>query len=1089
MGVSPHPDLPPQGGRHEERTLVSSLPTLEGNLIDCETTDVTGDEIREAFLRFFESKEHLRIPSSSLIPAGDPTLLLTSAGMVQFKPYFTGEMTPPSPRMTSVQKCFRTTDIDVVGDSTHLTFFEMLGNFSVGDYFKQEAIAYAWEFVTQHLGLERERLWASVYVDDDEAHDYWTTTGIPAERIRRFGEEDNFWGPAGNEGPCGPCSEIHYEFGEGQGCRRPDCGPNCENIVPDTGLKCDRFMELWNLVFMQYYQAQDGSRTPLPAPNIDTGMGLERAAVILQGKRNIYETDLFQPLIEKVAELCGKQYGQDTDTDYAIRVVAEHARSAAFLISDGVVPGNEGRGYVLRRVIRRAIRYGKKLGLEATDSSVRGVPPSSARGEPVEPYERNERPAHALRQAQGEWGGVLPQVAEVAIQGMKRQYTDLEERREFILRVMALEEEQFQEASRKGIDFLEGYISGAKLISRRDLDELRRVLDSALLGRLPASPGTFAAQAGHVIRKLLERVEEQAKESSIGFTEGEDGYYRAYSMIARALQSLNQDSGHGGTVFQNPGDSIEQVIQSEIRIEGIKESFAQLENYVVRVPGNVLFVLYATYGFPPELTEEIAKESGLEGIDWEAFQEEMRKHSETSRGQSEKFGGDFDAVRVYQDLGVGVTPFLGYEALSASSVVVGLLAEGEQVSQSASGGQQVEVVLRETPFYAEMGGQVGDTGEIVGPSGALHVEDTQAPIAGLTVHRCRVTLGSVSLGDTVTATVDVQRREDTARNHTATHMLHAALRQVLGSHVRQHGSLVSPDRLRFDFTHVSALTSEELREVHRLTNEKIRENGTVSSQETTYRQAVSQGALAFFGDRYGDQVRVVEVANPAHGELVEPFSMEVCGGTHVHRTGDIGYCHVVSESSIGSGLRRIEAVTGRAAEALMAAQSATLEELSQRLQVSPDQLASRAQEVLSELEQTRRQTETLERELLRHQVRELQRTEVAGVNVVSGELKVSNSDLLREAGDWLRNDIKSGVVALGAVLDGRPTLVLMATKDIVEQGFHSGNAVRDAAKAMGGGGGGRPELGQAGGREPGKLKDALQAVEEEVKRWRQTALR
>ncbi|MFH1560117.1 MAG: alanine--tRNA ligase [Chloroflexota bacterium] len=1084
---------------------------------------MTGDEIREAFLRFFESKGHLRIPSSSLIPAGDPTLLLTNAGMVQFKPYFTGEMTPPQRRLTSAQKCFRTTDIDSVGDSTHLTFFEMLGNFSVGDYFKKEAIEYAWEFLTEHLELEKERLWATVYLDDDEAFGYWTATGIPAERIRRFGEEDNFWGPAGSEGPCGPCSEIHYDFGEGLGCCQPDCGPNCENPSSDgrastghplplgKGLKCDRFVELWNLVFTQYYQAPDGSRTPLPTPNIDTGMGLERCAVILQGKRSpstegrsIYETDIFQPLVQKVAELCRREYGHDQDTDYAIRVVAEHARSAAFLIADGVVPGNDGRDYVLRRVIRRAIRYGKKLGLEATENSVRGVPPSSARGEPVEPYERSGGPAHALRQAQGERGeeavrgepfgsaqdmpveprAVLPQIAQVVIERMKGQYPDLEERREFVLRVMGLEEERFGETSRKGMERMEGYVLAARILSKNDVQELRSILAPVLSGPPLGHPGWYSQQAGGLLLDLQQRMRSHADALPIVEIEARLAYLDVWTPIHMSLLSLLVSFG---TQAVWGGQE-----QPQVNVDELKEKLAELVRLVGSIGGNLAFELYDTYGFPVELTAEIAREHGLE-VDMEGFQREMEAQRERARAAAGKFGGDFDAVRAYQELGVGSTTFLGYETLSASSVVVGLLIDGQPASQ-ATEGQQVEVVLRETPFYAEMGGQMGDAGEIVGqalPSeegqgSTLRVEDTQTPIAGLTVHRCTVVSGSISLGDTVEAKVDPQRRSDIARNHTATHMLHAALRQVLGTHVRQHGSLVTPDRLRFDFTHVSPLSPEELREVQRLTNEKIRENMPVESHETTYRQAVSQGALAFFGDRYGDRVRVVAVADPSTSSgQAATFSMEVCGGTHVHRTGDIGLCHIVSESSIGSGLRRIEAVTGRAAEELMASQSATLDELSQRLQISPDQLASRVDGVLAEMEQAQKRAEALERELLKRQVSELPRKQVAGINVVSGELNVSAVELLREAGDWLKNDIKSGVVALGTVLEGRPAMVVMATADMVAQGFHAGNAVREAAKAMGGGGGGRAETGQAGGREPGKLKDALRAAEEEVRRWRE----
>ncbi len=918
------------------------------------------------------------MPSSSLIPAGDPTLLLTSAGMVQFKPYFTGEMSPPGRRLTTSQKCFRTTDVGNVGDATHLTFFEMLGNFSVGDYFKKEAIQFAWEFVTERLGLAPERLWASIYLDDDEAFDLWVAnTGVPAERIRRFGEDDNFWGPAGNEGPCGPCSEINYDFGEQFGCRLDDCGPNCENTNPTTGLSCDRFVELWNLVFMQYYQDADGARTPLPAPNIDTGMGLERAAVILQGKRNVYETDLMDVLVQSAADLSGRAYGENPDDDYALRVAAEHARSAAFLIGDGVVPGNEGRGYVLRRVIRRAIRYGRKLELE-------------------DPF--------------------LSEVAATVIDRMKGQYPDLDERRDFILRVIHLEEERFGQALRTGMPMLEEGLIPFHV-------GLRSITDSE----------------PDAIEELANRV----------------------------------GGGVSPSLLQQAVDPLVVALRESRNAEILEKSGRELL-------GAEVFVLYDTYGLPPELVEEIAVENGLEGIDWEGFEREMEAQRERARAAAEGFGGDFDAIRAYQDLGVGGTRFLGYEALTAESVIVGMLIDGKPVER-ADEGQQVEALLSETPFYAEMGGQVGDTGEIVAQENVIHVEDTQAPIAGLTVHRCRVAAGSFTLGDAVEARVDVRRRESIACNHTATHLLHATLRQVLGFHVRQHGSLVAPDRLRFDFTHVSPLTPDELREVQRVANEKIRENVLVDWRETTYRDAVSQGALAFFGDRYGDQVRVVEVANGV------PFSVEVCGGTHVHRTGDIGYCHIVSETSIGSGLRRIEAVTGRSAEALMLENAESLEEASRRLQVPSHQLGDRIDSLLSELEQVNKRAEFLERELLRRQVDELPRREVAGVGVVSGVLSITASDFLREAGDWLRNDIKSGVVILGAVLEDRPTMIIMATRDVVDQGFNAGNVVREAAKAMGGGGGGRPDMGQAGGRAPDKLNDALQNAEEGVRLWKEGA--
>ena len=851
------------------------------------------------------------MPSSSLIPPpDDPTLLLTSAGMVQFKPYFMGERRPPKPRLTSVQKCFRVTDVEEVGDTSHNTFFEMLGNFSVGDYFKEKAIEWAWEFVTERMKLPKERLWAAIYLDDEEANDIWLKTGVPGERIRRFDEKENYWGPAGNEGPCGPCSEIHYDFGGTCRLDKPDeqCGPNCE---------CGRFLELWNLVFMQFYQDTDGTRTPLPNPNIDTGMGLERAALILQDVPSIYETDLFQPLVARVCQLSGKEYGKDAETDVAIRVVAEHARSAAFLIADSVAPDNQGRGYVLRRLIRRAIRFARKLGLETGKSAV------------------------------------LPLVAETVIQKMGGVYPNLAEGRDFVLRVLQEEEERFS-----------------------------------------------------------------------------------------------------------------QVYETGMRI--LEEMFASERNG--SLAGEQAFLLYDTYGFPVEVTAEIAREHGME-VDMEGFQREMEAQRQRGRIAGERFAGGYDAQRLYQEMGVGQIEFLGYETTTAPSVITGLIVDGRPVDE-VSQGQEVELILRETPFYAEGGGQVGDTGIIEGPNGDIRVEDTQSPVAGVIVHRGRVAKGVVAKGDEVVATVDGDRRLDAARNHTATHLLHAALRAVLGSHVRQAGSLVTPDRLRFDFTHVSPLTPEETRQVESLVNERIRANVPVRKRETTFRDAVSEGALAFFGDRYADEVRVVEIANG------DRFSFEVCGGTHVRATGDIGYCRVTGESSIGAGMRRLEALTGHAAETLATEKDDLLNRISRQLDASPQDIEARVASLLDEVSRLRREVAAKERASSRDQAQELLEAaqEVAGIKIASGTMDVGSMQALREAGDWLRDKLGSGAVALGAVVNDRPTLLIMATNDLVERGLHAGNAVKEAAKVMGGGGGGRPEMAQAGGRQPEKLEEALRAA-------------
>ena len=874
---------------------------------------MNGAEIRETFLRFFESKGHRRVASSSLIPVGDPTLLLTTAGMVQFKPYFSGESTPPNPRLTSSQKSFRTSDIDEVGDSTHLTLFEMLGNFSIGDYFKQGAIDFALECVTGPLGLPQDRFAITIHDDDDEAFEIWKRAGVPEERIHRFGDEDNWWGPPihGTEGPCGPCSELHYDFGSDKGCGFDDCGPNCTHAMNDAGDTCNRFVELWNLVFMQFYHHPDGTRTPLPAPGIDTGMGLERMAVVLQGARDIYDTDLFTPLITKVEEISGKGYRDIAEMEYVMRVVAEHARSATFLIADGVVPGNEGRGYVLRRVIRRAIRHGRRLGLE---------------------------------------GAFLGEIAPVVIDEMGDMYPELRSHRDFVLTVLKLEEDRFQQT------FLRGFA----------------VLDDAL---------------------------EEAKALS----------------------------------------------------------------------GELVFRLWDTYGFPAEITQEIAHEKGVD-VDMEGFAREMEAQKERARANAD-FGGDRAKIRLYEGLGVGATKFLGYEQTSASSVVVGMIS-GSDVVGEAREGDDVEVVLVQTPFYPEGGGQVGDAGELVGPEGRIEVHDTQEVMPDVIVHFGKVAEGTVAAGDTADAHVDPVRREDTARNHTATHLLHAVLRQVLGPHVRQAGSLVAPDRLRFDFSHVEAMTPDDIEQVQLLVNEKIRQNATVHGSQDTYTGAIQRGALAFFGDKYDETVRLIEIANGA------TFSFEVCGGTHVHHTGELGAVYILGESSIGAGMRRIEAVSGRAAEKLVLERFRREEAVAQALHTTLPDLESRVSSLLDEIDQLRRANEQLERKNSLRDAEGLlaQKQDVDGVSVLAARVAVSSVDGLREIGDWLRDKLGSGVVVLGSVVNGQAVLVAMVTPDLVSRGVSASEIARGAAKAIGGGGGGRPDVAQAGGRKTDKLGEALGLV-------------
>ncbi len=872
---------------------------------------MNSNDIRERFLSYFESKAHTRVASSSLIPVGDPTLLLTSAGMVQFKPYFSGDAEPPNRRLTSSQKSFRTVDIDEVGDSTHLTLFEMLGNFSIGDYFKKEAIDFALEFFETEFGLAKERFAITIHDTDDESFQLWREAGIVAGEIYRFGDEDNWWGPAGLEGPCGPCSELHYDFGEGRGCLRADCGPNCAYPKNDAGDACDRYVELWNLVFMQYYHHLDGTRDPLPAPSVDTGMGLERAAVVMQGVTTIYETDLFLPLLARVEALSGRSYGADAGDDYAMRVVSEHARSSTFLIGDGVVPGNEGRGYVLRRVIRRGIRHGRQLGMD---------------------------------------GAFLGDVAGEVIDQMGGVYPELRNHQDFILTVLRLEEERFQQAFRNG-----------------------------------------------------------------------------YEALSEALQGAES------------------------------------------LPGEVVFRLWDTYGFPVEMTSEIARERGIE-VDMAGFEEQMASQRERARATAQ-FGGDRAKIRVYESMSVGATRFLGYEQFTASSVVVGLISGGELATEAAEG-QDVEIVLVETPFYPEGGGQVGDAGQLVGPNGSVEVHDTLEVMPEVIVHFGRVSAGAIALGDSVEAYVDEIRREDTARNHTATHLLHAALRQVLGPHVRQAGSLVAPDRLRFDFSHVQPVSDEEMWQVQLLVNEKLRQNARIVKSEDTYAAAISKGALAFFGDKYGDRVRLVEIANGA------TFSFEVCGGTHVERTGELGAVYVLGESSVGAGMRRIEAVSGRAAERLVWERFRREEAVARRLQVPPTEAEDRVQSLVDALDEANRALTALERRqsLLAAESLLADCQDVGGVSVLAARTTAASADSLREVGDWLRDKLGSGVVVLGSVIGERPLLVSMVTADLVERGLDASVIARGAAKAIQGGGGGRPDVAQAGGRRADRLDDALALV-------------
>ncbi len=891
-------------------TVSLTYTKIVGSLLFLEDTgkSVTSDELRAGFLSFFESRGHKVIPSSSLIPHGDPTLLLTSAGMVQFKPYYLGEATPPSPRLTSCQKCFRTTDIDSVGDPKHLTFFEMLGNFSIGDYFKKEAIAWAWEFVTRHLRLPTERLWVSIFLDDDESFGYWRNVGVPVERIVRLGEKDNFWGPAGDSGPCGPCSEIHYDFGIEAGCGKTSCLPGCD---------CGRFSEIWNLVFTQYNQDKEGHRTPLPKPNIDTGMGLERAAAVVEGKTSVYETDLFVPLLDKVSQLAGREYGTDDNADRAMRIVAEHSRGIAFLIGDGVLPSNEGRGYVLRRLLRRGALFGRKLGLE-------------------KPF--------------------LSETAKVTMKLMGHVYPELVQRRDFILKVIELEETRFNETLNTGLELI-----------------------------------------GDIMTKL--------------------------------------EAGGRKIIF-----------------------------------GEDAFRLYDTYGFPVELTKEIAAGRGF-SIDLAGFEKEMEKQRERAR-TSQRFevaerggGGGLGGA-----LGIEKTYFVGYGGVKQKTPVLGILVDNELID-TVKEGQEASLILESTPFYGEMGGQVGDTGEIRSGTGRFEVTATIRMPPDIIVHQGKVTKGSLSIGDEVEAEVDMARRLDIARNHTATHLLQAALRQVLGEHIQQRGSLVAPDRLRFDFSHLVPMTKKETQQVNRIVNERIRQNLIVWDEEIPYKQAIAEGAIALFDEKYGDTVRVLRVGQP-------PISAELCGGTHVTTTGEIGFFYIISESSIGAGLRRIEAVTGRGAEADIEKRLADLEKTAEYLEAEPDRILERAESVSAELKEERKRTLALERELSKRIAESLlaQVEIVKGIKVLVAKVPSARIEVLREMSDRLRDQLKSAVVVLGTVSEDRPVFLAAVTADLVARGYNAGEIVKKIAKVAGGSGGGKATLAQAGGKYKEKLDEALKSV-------------
>ncbi len=865
--------------------------------------------IRQTFTDFFVDRDHLAVASAPLTAPGDPTLLFTSAGMVPFKPYFLGEAQPPHHRLTSIQKCFRTTDIDEVGDASHLTMFEMLGNFSLGDYFKTEAQAWAWELVTDVIGIAPERLVATVFTDDDFAYDQWKKIGLPDSKIYRYGEDQgNFWA-AGPTGPCGPCSELHYDMRPGY---RDDAGPAEAD---------EKWLEIWNLVFMQWTRFDDGTRADLPAQSIDTGAGLERWAMMLQDEDNLYDTDLFAPLLSYIGGRCELDYHTASEAQRrAMRVVAEHGRAMTFLIADGAIPGNEGRGYVLRRLIRRALYMADSLGIN---------------------------------------DDLLSDLAVEVRGGMGAWYPELIEHSALVANVLDQEEHRF-----------------------------RRTLSTG--------------------RSLL-----------------------------------------------------------EARI-------AELESGTIS--GQDAFELYDTYGLPFEVTAEVARENDAladEAAVRSEFETALEEQRERSRQQA-TFAYDEDAAS-YAELET-VTEFAGYETIQTEAVVVAIVAEGELVAR-ASVGDDVSVVLDRTPFYPEGGGQVGDAGSLRGDDRQVDVEDTRA-FGDVIAHVGKVASGGIAVGDQVTATVSRGRRADAARNHTATHLLHAALRHVLGDHVRQAGSLVAPDHLRFDYTQPEAPAAGDLRAVQQLVQERIRENIPVSTTEMSYDDALKTGAMAIFGEKYETDVRVVEICDPAP-HVHDCFSKELCGGTHAPATGFVGAFQIISEGSVGAGVRRIEALTGSAASAWTDERLDALAEIATAVRATPDTAGDRITQLQSEAAELRRRLQAVEAKTGATVAEQLAEdaADVNGIAVAVGRVAVESADALRRTGDEVRrrmteND-REGVIVLGAVANDRPLFVAMATEGAVSAGVNAGKLIGGIARIAGGGGGGSPEMAQAGGRNADKLDEAL----------------
>ena len=866
------------------------------------------NQLRKMFLEFFESKGHLAMKSFSLVPHNDKSLLLINSGMAPLKPYFTGQEIPPRKRVTTCQKCIRTGDIENVGKTArHGTFFEMLGNFSFGDYFKEEAIAWSWEFLTEVVGLDPDRLYPSVYLEDDEAFEIWNKKmGIPAERIFKFGKEDNFW--EHGYGPCGPCSEIYYDRGEKYGCGKEDCTVGCE---------CDRYMEIWNNVFTQFDNDGKGHYEELEQKNIDTGMGLERLASVVQDVDSIFDVDTIKALRDHVCRLAKVEYGKDENTDVSIRVITDHIRSVTFMISDGIMPSNEGRGYVLRRLLRRACRHGRLLNIE---------------------------------------GNFLPELALTVIEGSKDGYPELEEKKDFILNVIAKEEEQFNKTIDQGLG---------------------------------------------ILSDMIKEMEEKGTKT---------------------------------------------------------------------LSGDETFRLYDTYGFPIDLTKEILEEKGMD-VDEEGFHAAMevqRQTARAARGVTNYMGAD---VTVYESIDPSITStFVGYENLTCVSEITVLTTETEIVD-ALSDGEKGTIFVKETPFYATSGGQEADTGVIRTAEGEFQVEDTIKLLGGKIGHVGRVVKGMIKTGDQAELAVDEEKRALSARNHSATHLLQKALRTVLGTHVEQAGSSVNEDRLRFDFTHFSALTPEELKKVEEIVNENIAKGLPVEVQNMPIEEARKTGAQALFGEKYGDIVRVVNMGG---------FSIEFCGGTHVKNTSEIMALKILSETGVAAGVRRIEALTSKGLLKYYDALEQRLNEAAKALKATPENLAEKIGHMMSENKALHSEVESLKSKLAQDAMGDVmdQVQEVKGVKLLAAEVDGVDMNGLRDLGDQLKEKLGEGVVVLASGNDGKVSLMVTATEAAMKQGAHAGNLVKAIAGLVGGGGGGRPNMAQAGGKNPAGIKDALGKAKE-----------